>query len=187
MNISTKTGDDGLTATLLGRRTTKDDFVIETNGYVDAFVVALGFVKLAHEKKSEDFFFVEDLQKKMFSLGSQVISQFDDKIVKVKISKEDLEHLEEIEEKLQSSLDQKVFNWAYTGNSLDECYAEQARVACRALERRMVSYKYRCLPKSKEDIDIVLAYLNRLSDYLWILARSFCNLEKGNEFIQRDS
>lgn len=181
MNISTKTGDDGKTATLCGRRTTKDDFVIESNGYLDDFVVSLGFIKLAYEKDSDNFLVIENIQKKMFTLGSQIISQFDDQIVKNKITQLDLEALEEIEQKLQDSIPQEVFNWAYPGANLNECNAERARVSCRALERRMVSYTNRCLPKNKEDINIVIAYLNRLSDYLWLLARSFCVDEVKDE------
>ena len=170
-SVTTKTGDKGRTSLLFSRRTSKDDCRIVACGEVDELSAALGLVK-AHLKQSE---FVEKLtiiQNALIALmgelatlpedGNQYMeAKFD------KLTEADTAKLEQWIDKLElAGLSFK--GWALPGGSVPSAYLDFARTVCRRAERSVVVI----LKNSTLEGSEAVLYLNRLSDFLWLAARS---------------
>lgn len=166
ISISTKTGDSGETGLIDGRRISKSSQVFEVIGSLDELNSWIGLVaaKLGeqfHEQRS--FLFV--IQDTLFILGAQIAGS---KKVELKLSK--LRELEKMSEALQHAMSD---NWhskfILPGGTELGGYLDIARTVCRRVERENVR-----LQQDQKVPSLILQYLNRLSDYLYLL-RCFIN------------
>jgi cob(I)alamin adenosyltransferase len=166
--IYTKKGDEGQTVTLLGEKVSKNDLIIHFEGEADELNARLGMVKamlmnddafIAHCRQ-----FLEDIQKnimKLMSLASDP-SNHD-----YHFHGEEASVLEKEIDSLSENLPER-HEFVLPGKNMIEAQIHLARTAARKTERLFfaVNEKKKLCPQAS-------AYLNRLSDYLFVLARIF--------------
>jgi cob(I)alamin adenosyltransferase len=169
MSIVTKTGDQGETSLMYGRRVPKNDPRVEAYGAVDELTAALGLARASSDEKfvAEQIFAVQkDLINVMGELSTlpedrQRYVQDGFQVVDVKMVDRVTAVIVDLEK--DKSLYPK--DWVIPGANAVSAELDLARTTCRRAERRVASLKD---PNAE-----ILRYLNRLSDFCWILAR-FC-------------
>jgi ATP:cob(I)alamin adenosyltransferase len=167
MGITTKGGDGGSTSLWSGQRVAKDDARVEAYGTVDELGSHLGFCRHAAKAPGVPEMLLEvqdDLFKvagSLATLGAGFIDPLTDR---------ELRRIEEQAAKIESSLGLQGF--VITGATEASARIDVARTVCRRAERRIIA-----LSREAELPDLVLPYMNRLSDFLFLLARR----EEANE------
>lgn len=172
MKIYTRTGDEGTTALFGGTRVPKHHIRIESYGTVDELNSFLGLVRDqdidAHYKQM-----IASIQSKLFTLGAILATDPEKSILKSgkerlnipKISIEDISLLEMEMDRMNEALP-PMTHFILPGGHTTVSYCHIARTVCRRAER-LTTYLHEEQPLEKH----VLMYLNRLSDYLFVLAR----------------
>jgi cob(I)alamin adenosyltransferase len=169
MSIATRTGDGGKTGLMYGRRVDKFDLRVETYGTVDELNAALGMARAQAELalvKSELLL----VQKQLVALmGELAVAPEDAKRYEQdkypKLGVEMLHHLDNLVAKIEK--EKITFDgWATPGASVASASLDVARTVCRRAERLVAK-----LAASNEIDVLVIKYLNRLSDLLWLMAR----------------
>ena len=155
--ISTKKGDDGKTYTVDGERVFKDDIRIEFYGELDELISFLGFVK--HEIRDEEGTILEDIQRNLF----RIFGNLSKSNVK-KLEKEHVERITELVERYEKKVN--ISGFVLPGSTRTSALLDICRAIARRVERRFVT-----LSREKKADDVVLAYLNRLSDLFFVMAR----------------
>jgi cob(I)alamin adenosyltransferase len=170
LKIYTKSGDKGTTSLVYGTRIAKNDIRVEAYGTCDeansAIGLALSFLKetsFAEKKEFEEFF--HKIQTALFHVGAE-LSTPANKEVKWKLKQEDLEELEHTIDKWDSALP-PLSNFILPGGHPTGAGLHYARTVIRRAER--------CAVSLEEVNPLVLSYLNRLSDFLFVAAR-FINM-----------
>lgn len=174
--IYTKTGDKGATSLIGGVRVPKNHIRIESYGTVDELNSYLGMVNDigADEEISE---WLREIQDRLFTLGA-VLATNPDKEVKMKLPDlhdSDVTWLEEKIDEMNEALPE-MRSFIIPGGNLGASTCHVARCVCRRAERLCVG-----MQQEGEVIpEIVITYLNRLSDFLFVLAR-YITLIHGDE------
>jgi cob(I)alamin adenosyltransferase len=163
MSIATKTGDSGETSLLFGTRVSKDHIRVEAYGAIDELNAALGICR-SHEKKEENKNFLLEIQKLNFTLGAELAAPAE-KLEKLneKIGESHLERLDEKIKDLEKDPD-ILKNWHIPGEDPLSSFYDMARCICRRAERNIVT-----LAQEVEVSPVILRYINRLSDCLWLM------------------
>lgn len=165
--IYTATGDAGTTSLVGGKRVLKTDNRLEAYGTVDELNAYIGWLMevtaLQEEKKILRF-----VQNKLFAIGSNLAT--DTSVIQLKaasiVTDEDVEKLEKSIDRL-SELTPPFRGFVLPGGSLSAAAAHICRTVCRRAERRIYALT------SVQEIDENLRrFVNRLSDYLFVLARA---------------
>ncbi len=175
MKIYTKTGDKGKTGLLGGLRVSKAAYRLEAYGTVDELNSFLGLCG-AHSQRPELKEWVAWLQPKLFVLGSELANP-EGKVQIETISSTDSEHLEKEMDRLTEALP-PLRHFVLPGGSLVASYLHVARTVCRRAER--------CVVRLEEQEPIappILIFLNRLSDFLFLLARQENHFSKTPEVL----
>ncbi|MCC5840498.1 MAG: cob(I)yrinic acid a,c-diamide adenosyltransferase [Opitutales bacterium] len=170
MAISTKTGDDGSTGLMFNRRVPKDHPRVEAYGTVDELVSALGIVRAlsTEDALAEE---IKRIQEELMVLMSDLaVLPVDLERYRAKgrpgLSAEALDQLEAWVGRMESASG-GFRGWVVPGDSLIGAHLHLARTICRRAERRVARLH------REEPLDRRLStYLNRLSDALWLAARS---------------
>ncbi len=165
MKIYTKTGDKGTTSLLSGDRVPKYDDRIEAYGTIDELNSFVGLLRSGN-LKSEDKDFLIKIQNNLFNIGS--ILALGDKEVKFKmpeITQKDVEQLEKEMDKIDENLP-KLKNFVLPGGEQTTAYCHVCRSICRRSERLIVK-----LTEKYAVNDTLIRYINRLSDYFFLLSR----------------
>ncbi|MCP4647093.1 MAG: cob(I)yrinic acid a,c-diamide adenosyltransferase [bacterium] len=161
MTIITRKGDKGKTSVNGGKQVSKSDPIIEVYGTLDELNVALGtaieFVETGKSKK-----LLPEIQKQVFEISAHVVDK------KSRIGDLEIKRMEN-EIKLMEEKLQVMQHFVIPGGTKGSCFIHQARIAARKVERRLVEIKAS---------PVYLAYFNRLSDLLFVLAR-LENKEEG--------
>jgi len=169
--IYTRTGDKGTTGIGGGARLDKDDIRIEAIGTVDELNSVVGTV-MAYDIPNEIYQVLLAIQHDLFDLGSELVVP--DRNI---ITAEHTTWLEETLDKYNDNLPYlKEFILPSGGLATSHCHL--ARTVCRRAERRTFTL-------SKRDVvnPPALAYLNRLSDLLFVVARVLARHENGEEIL----
>ena len=175
MKIYTKKGDKGKTQLLGGSIVNKDHVKLECYGTIDELNSFIGNI---YDQDLKEFHkeILLNIQNQLFNLGS-VIS-FDgikDKIKLPNITTKNIEMLEKEIDKMEESLPMlKNFILPSGHPSTSKCHI--ARTVCRRAERNLVT-----LSKTSEIDNLHLQYLNRLSDYLFVLSRAVLKENNAEE------
>lgn len=157
MPIYTRTGDNGTTALFGGRRVSKSDPQVVAYGSVDELTSFIGF--LIEKVSSSDKEFLTDIQNNLYIIMSFLSgAPLKNSSLALEVKKIE-KRIDEMEEKLP-----KLTHFILPQGSKQTSLAHVARTVCRRAEREVV----RCFEKSQ-----ILPYLNRLSDYLFVLARLY--------------
>ncbi|HUQ18381.1 MAG TPA: cob(I)yrinic acid a,c-diamide adenosyltransferase [Gemmatimonadaceae bacterium] len=168
MKIYTKTGDEGLTGLFGGGRVSKDDPRVEAYGDVDELNAFLGLVRAAETMPEIDEVLVP-IQRDLFSIGALLATPDPEKmkqhLTKARISDDRIRELESHIDACDRELEPlKAF--ILPGGTPKAAALHVARTVCRRAERRVIH-----LQREVEIPQIVVVYLNRLSDLLFTLAR----------------
>jgi cob(I)alamin adenosyltransferase len=178
LKIYTKTGDEGLTSLVYGKRVSKADLKIEAYGTIDELNANLGLLidQPVNEKRGD---FLSNIQNILFSIGSNLASEKKENTLP-KISEIDIKDLEKAIDEMTSQLPElKHFILPAGHESISICHI--VRTVSRRAERTVVRLN------EIEELDVlIIVYLNRLSDYLFTLARKICQ-ELGVEEVKWDS
>lgn len=172
MKVYTKTGDSGETGLLGNIRVSKSSNQIDVYGECDELNSFLGLLKVSVDEK----LFVEKIQKRLFDLGSNLatLPQDREKYNLYSINLDDVQSLENEIDRMESEME-PIKNFILPGGSESSCYAHICRSVSRRFERKLVSLK---LNEDNMVESNWVKYINRLSDYLFVLAR-YLNFKKG--------
>ena len=165
MSIATKRGDTGQTSLAGGIRVSKSDLRVETYGTVDELNTVLGFARSICQN-NEIKAWTEEIQRTLFRLGSNLATPPESKKQPPAIIAGDVDRLTDLVHKIEAT-EGLVSDWSLPGAHPEAAAYEMARTACRRAERTVVRFI-----ESGADINPnVLAYLNRLSDLIWLFGR----------------
>jgi cob(I)alamin adenosyltransferase len=164
--IYTRAGDAGETSLGDGSRVAKTDARIEAYGTVDEVNSLLGLALATPELPDEFRPWLEQVQNDLFDVGADLCVPLDDPRERLRVTQAQVERLEELCDLVNERLEQ-LRSFILPGGGEAAARLHVARAACRRAERQAVA-----LAESADANPVVLAYLNRLSDLLFILARA---------------
>lgn len=170
MKIYTRTGDAGSTGLFGGPRVAKDDARIEAYGTVDELNAALGCVRSAVAAGSFDPVLdrqLEQVQHELFSIGAELATPDPDAHQLRTITTTHVARLESWIDEHEEGLP-PLKQFVLPSGTHAASILHLARAVCRRAERRVVTLADRA---EVEISDAVIIYLNRLSDYLFVLGR----------------
>ncbi|MCB9174281.1 MAG: cob(I)yrinic acid a,c-diamide adenosyltransferase [Flavobacteriales bacterium] len=175
MKIYTKTGDKGTTSLFGGKRVSKHHIRIESYGTVDELNSYIGLIRDQKIDKNT-FDVLIEIQDRLFTLGSMLATEPGNEKVKVpQLFEEDITLLENEIDKMNEVLPE-MRSFVLPGGHPTVSYCHIARCVCRRAERLTVHLS------ELEDVSaLVVKYLNRLSDYLFVLSRKLTQDNKANE------
>ncbi len=183
-NIYTRVGDKGETSLLSGTRVKKSDLRLELYGSVDELNSWLGLV-ISHLKKKQALLqeeeFLERIQCSLFDLGSLLACE-KDKREQFKLQSLSQEQVLEMETRIDKieEIVGALKNFILPGGAEDASFVHITRTVCRRIERLMVAFEE---VHSGDLPEHSLIYINRLSDYLFSLARLVNKVEGQEEII----
>lgn len=165
MKIYTKTGDKGQTSLIGGTRVPKHHIRIETYGTVDELNSHIGLIRDQpiddHSKK-----ILIEIQDRLFTIGSSLASDPEKSKMKIPdLKEEDITLLEQEMDKMNETLPE-MRSFVLPGGHTTVSFCHIARCVCRRAERLTIH-----LSENSFVSDLVIKYLNRLSDYLFMLSR----------------
>jgi cob(I)alamin adenosyltransferase len=175
MKIYTKTGDKGLTSLIGGSRVPKNHIRIEAYGTVDELNSWVGLI--ADQNINSDVVNVlREIQDRLFTIGSNLASEPDKSKMKIPdLLESDVEFLEKQIDSMNEILPEMRF-FILPGGHTTVSYCHLARCVCRRAERHVIH-----LTENEFVQETIIKYLNRLSDYLFVLARYTGHLLQANE------
>jgi len=156
--IYTRTGDDGTTGMADGSRVEKDAQLVHAIGEVDELNSFLAV--LASEAPDDFVESIRQIQNELFNVGGELAMS------KAIIKQENVDWLEQSLDKLNQPLP-ALKEFILPGGGLAASHCHVARSVCRRVERSLVS-----LNKQQSVNVFLMSYINRLSDYLFVLARA---------------
>jgi cob(I)alamin adenosyltransferase len=171
VSIATKTGDDGSTALMYGRRVSKTDVRVTAYGTVDELNAALGMVRAT----AGDFFVTDAVlavQRELVTLMGELAVADEDreryakggfKFVEAPMVDALTKIIDDIEQNHQITYD----GWATPGATVGSAALDVARTTCRRAERNVIALRETGAKVNPE----IIRYLNRLSDLCWLWAR----------------
>lgn len=165
MSIATQRGDSGQTGLAGGIRVSKASIRVESYGSVDELNSTLGMARALCENTDLEER-TKRIQQELFRVGSALATPPESRKAQVPITREMVDALTAQVHELEAT-EGLVSDWSLPGENLSGAAFDLARTVCRRAERAAVR-----LQESGEDVEpMVLAYLNRLSDLLWLYAR----------------
>lgn len=165
MKIYTKTGDSGKTSLVEGTRISKSALRIEAYGNVDELNSFLGLLA-DQEVNQKRYPFLKSIQDNLFVIGSNLASDPAKRAARVPpVHTEDIVHLEKAMDEMDAQLPE-LRHFVLPGGHPAVSAAHICRTVCRRAERGVVR-----LAEADEVPELVATYLNRLSDYFFVLSR----------------
>jgi len=166
MSIATKRGDGGQTSLIGGDRVWKSDPCVEAYGEIDELGAHLGFARsiCADEEVRK---IIEAIQRELFTLSSVIATISAGKRKTAEISQEMIDaltaHIDRIEQTPGI-----IRDWSLAGEDRAAAAIDIARTVCRRAERALVRLMQ---TDERPELRLAEAYINRLSDLLWLLGR----------------
>lgn len=166
MKVYTKKGDKGTTQLIGGSRVPKSSMQIEAYGTVDELNSYIGLIRDQKiDQKHIDRLL--EIQDRLFTMGSLLaVDQSGTKMQLPQLNEADVENLEKWIDDMEEGLE-PMKSFVLPGGNSTVSYTHIARCVCRRVERITVD-----LSASIEVDSVILRYLNRLSDYLFVLSRA---------------
>jgi cob(I)alamin adenosyltransferase len=166
MKIYTKTGDKGTTSLIGGTKVSKGHMRIESYGSVDELNSYMGLVRTYLNQEDVFSGLIAEIQNNLFVIGSLLAADpGNHSMVLPELSMEDVSKLEQAMDKMNETLEE-LKTFILPAGSVEVAQCHIARCVCRRAERSVVRLS-EVSPVDK----IVIIYLNRLSDFLFTLAR----------------
>lgn len=165
MSIATRQGDTGQTSLAGGMRVSKGTLRVEAYGTIDELKSTMGFARSICED-AEIKELCKNIQRELYAVGSAVSTAPSGKKEPPRITTEMIEALTKEVHRIES-IEGILLDWAIAGEHPAAAAFDVARTVCRRAERCVMR-----LAESGEEFDAqVIAYLNRLSDLLWLFGR----------------
>jgi cob(I)alamin adenosyltransferase len=165
MKVYTKKGDTGTTQLIGGRRVSKSSIRIESYGTVDELN---SFIGLVRDQQIDSLYKTQliEIQDRLFTIGSHLANDEENSNMKLpSISELDVENLEKWMDEMDELLPE-MKSFVLPGGHISVSHCHVARCVCRRAERVIV------LLKENDHVEeIIYKYINRLSDYLFVLSR----------------
>ncbi|MCD0473199.1 cob(I)yrinic acid a,c-diamide adenosyltransferase [Flavobacterium sp. EDS] len=182
MKVYTKTGDKGTTALFGGTRVPKDHIRIDSYGTVDELNSHIGLIR-DQEMNAHYKAILIEIQDRLFTVGAILATPVEKEVLKngelrlknLGIVATDIELLENEIDAMEEALPQMT-HFVLPGGHQTVSYCHIARCVCRRAERLAVH-----LSHNEAVPEIAIQYLNRLSDYLFVLARKLSSDLKAEE------
>lgn len=196
MKIYTKKGDSGSTSLYDGTKVIKNDIIVESVGSLDELNSELGLILAYyditknqgsitrnnphHEKNKKYYELLNNIQSELFDLGSIIAKNPNNSKEDEILFDKNNEYIKKIEESIDemTNILPPLRNFILPGGNVLIATIHKARTVCRRTERNITSIKYApqyfnedTLEISLENVNRCLAYINRMSDYLFTLAR----------------
>lgn len=177
LKIYTKTGDKGTTSLIGGTKVSKSHIRIESYGTVDELNSWIGVVS-DHVDDAPTKQMLKEVQDRLFTIGSSLATdpEKEPKFALPDLHEEDITLLEKEMDRMNEELPE-MKSFVLPGGSAVVSFAHVARCVCRRAERL-------CVAMQEEDMKVeglVIKYLNRLSDYLFVAARYAGHLQNAEE------
>ncbi|HYG03178.1 MAG TPA: cob(I)yrinic acid a,c-diamide adenosyltransferase [Chryseosolibacter sp.] len=165
MKIYTKTGDKGTTALFGGKRVSKADLRIDTYGTIDELNSWIGLLRDQPVNSDRKVFLIQ-IQDRLFTIGSILATEPGNTKVKIpSLAESDVTELEKEIDAMDATLEPMRF-FVLPGGHQSISFGHVSRTVCRRAERLTIALD------QQEGVDpMVVQYLNRLSDYLFMLCR----------------
>ncbi|MET4106510.1 cob(I)yrinic acid a,c-diamide adenosyltransferase [Hymenobacter sp. UYP22] len=175
MKIYTKTGDKGLTSLIGGTRVPKSSLRIECYGTVDELNSYLGLVR-DQDVNAGRRPLLKEVQDRLFTIGASLASDPEKSKMKIPdLHAEDVALLEQEMDRMNDGLPElRVF--VLPGGHQSVSFAHVARCVCRRAERLVIH-----LQQDEFVAELVVMYLNRLSDFLFVLSRQMAHELQAEE------
>jgi cob(I)alamin adenosyltransferase len=174
MKIYTKTGDKGKTSLVGGTRVSKGDLKIESYGTVDelnSWIGVLRDLEVNHSRRD----LLKEIQDRLFTIGADLASEPEQTKKKIPdLFESDIELLEKQMDEMNEVIP-PLRAFVLPGGHQAVSFAHVARTVCRRAERLVIR-----LNEAEEVNPLIIKYLNRLSDYLFVLSRKITQ-ELGTE------
>lgn len=167
VKIYTKTGDAGETALFDGTRVPKSDARVDAYGEVDELNALLGVAR-SHLRDAALGEMIARIQRDLFALGARLADpaqRIADRVAKAALGPEDVTRLEGWIDELETGLP-ALRRFILAGGTPAGATLHLARTVCRRAERRIVALGQAAVAPA------ILAYMNRLSDLLFVMART---------------
>jgi cob(I)alamin adenosyltransferase len=165
MSISTKRGDAGQTGLAGGIRVSKSHIRVEAYGTVDELNASLGLARsICQDEDLRNKTFA--IQKELFRVGSALATPPESRKAQVPVTQEMVDALTEQVHSIES-IEGMLSDWSISGEHTAAAAYDVSRTVCRRAERNVA----RLVEASEAVEPTVLAYLNRLSDLLWLFGR----------------
>ncbi len=164
LKIYTKTGDDGTTGLFGGTRLPKHHIRIEAYGTVDELNAVVGWLMtFVQQQDTNDL--LQSIQSRLFTVGSNLASDPGKDMITPDLEDADISAIEASIDMIQAQLPE-LRHFILPGGSPAISAAHLARTVCRRAERKCVALSYESIVDP-----VIILYLNRLSDYFFVLAR----------------
>src|SRR5687767_1401642 len=168
MKIYTRTGDAGGTALFGGTRVSKADPRVAAYGDVDELNACLGAVRAQSELAGDMTSLLEQLQKDLFAIGARLADPSEkiaERVTKAAVTDADIQRLEDWIDRFEAELP-PLRRFILPGGNRAGALLHLSRTVCRRAERSIVAL-------GADNLEArLLAYVNRLSDLLFVLARA---------------
>lgn len=177
-NVYTRGGDKGSTSLIGGTRVLKSDIRLEAYGTIDELNSFIGLLISTVPTNNENEFLLR-IQHKLFNVGGYLATDQEQTeiVMECKIEEVDIEFLEKRIDELDETMP-KLRAFILPGGSAGAATAHVCRSICRRAERRIIELA------SASIVDpLLISYINRLSDYLFVLARRISLDGSGKEII----
>lgn len=176
MRIYTKTGDSGETSLIGGTRVPKHHLRIETYGTVDELNSYIGMIRDTNANDIALITILSKIQDRLFTIGSLLAADPEKSKMKLpELTAGDITLLEQEIDNMNETLPD-LTTFILPGGHVDSSWCHLARCVCRRCER-LVSH----LSEVTQINQLILPYLNRLSDYLFVLSRKVLKERNGAE------
>lgn len=165
--IYTKTGDSGTTSLVGGSRVNKDDVRVEAYGTVDELNSHIGLLaEMLRPIQGGYYDELKAVQHNLFTL--QTLLATEDETIYARLPQLAAEEVDILERQIDTISDQlpKLHNFVIAGGNVSGAQCHVCRTVCRRAERCVVT-----LAREAQVDEVIMRYLNRLSDYLFVLAR----------------
>jgi cob(I)alamin adenosyltransferase len=179
MSIATKRGDTGQTGLVGGVRVSKADLRVEAYGTVDELNASLGFARSICSN-AEICSAVHEIQKTLFRVGASLATPAESAKSKLALAQQDVDGLTDQVHTIEAR-EGMLSDWSLPGAHTEAAAFEVARTVCRRAERAMV----RLAESGPALPEHALAYINRLSDLIWLFGRQL-ELDAGVDSRLRD-
>lgn len=178
MKIYTKTGDKGTTSLIGGKRVLKNSNKLNAYGSIDELNSFLGLLraKTTDENIKNE---ILDIQNTLFNVGAHLA--LDENVEKIpefaQINDEKIKKIEDLIDFFQENLP-KITNFIIYGENELSAICHVCRAICRRAEREIITVN------QQYNIDSnIITYVNRLSDFLFVLARVYTKNEEKSDFL----
>lgn len=176
MKVYTRTGDAGTTSLVGGTRVSKSSPRLEAYGTADELNAHIGLLLALSGLPDPDRQLLGRVQNRLFNLGSQLATEPGSKYQPRGIAQPDVDMIEARIDAIEAQLPPHD-RFILPGGTMAAAQAHVARTVCRRCERRMAEMSQQAMPVDPA----AMKFVNRLSDYLFVLSRHLNNVAAVEE------